>query len=67
MKLEYLSNSGKYVNQVLRSIQEHHRNNERILAAFFATEMSTEKRWELIEQYFLGNEDYVRQVLNINL
>ena len=64
---EYLSNSGKYVNQVLRSIQEHHRNNERILAAFFATEMSTEKRWELIEQYFLGNEDYVRQVLNINL
>jgi len=66
VKLEALSNSGRYVNNVLRSIQEHHRNNERILAAFFAAEISTEERWELIEQYFLGNEDYVRQVLKIS-
>ena len=31
------------------------------------TDMSTEDRWELIEQYFLGNEEYVRQVLKIEL
>lgn len=65
MKLEHLASSGRYVNNVLRSIREHHQSNERILEAFFAADISTEERWELIEQYFLGNEDYVRQVLNI--
>lgn len=65
MRLEHLAGSGRYVNNVLRSIREHHQSNERILEAFFAADISTEERWELIEQYFLGNEDYVRQVLNI--
>ena len=64
-KLEYLASSGKYTNNVLQSIQEHHRNNERLLTAFFSAYMNDEKRWELIEQYFLGNEDYVRHALNI--
>ena len=27
--------------------------------------MSDDARWELIEQYFLGNEEHVRNVLNI--
>lgn len=64
-KLEYLASSGKYTNNVLQSIQEHHRNNERLLTAFFSIHMNDEKRWELIEQYFLGNEEYVRHALNI--
>jgi hypothetical protein len=64
-KLEYLASSGKYTNNVLQSIQEHHRNNERLLTAFFSAYMNDEKRWELIEQYFLGNEDYGRHALNI--
>lgn len=64
-KLERLAASGKYTNGVLQSIQEHHRNNERLLAAFFAADMDDEERWELIEQYFLGNEEYVRHALNI--
>lgn len=65
-KIERLANSGKYTNRVLQSIQEHHRSNEQLLAAFFAANISTAERWELIEQYFLGNEDLVRQKLNIN-
>lgn len=64
-KLEWLANSGKYTNSVLQSIQEHHRNNVRLLSAFFTTNLSDEERWELIEQYFLGNEDFVRQVLHL--
>lgn len=64
-KLERLATSGKYTNGVLQSIQEHHRNNERLLTAFFASDMNDDERWELIEQYFLGNEEYVRRILHI--
>ena len=64
-KLERLVTSGKYTNGVLQSIQEHHRNNERLLTAFFSADMNDDERWELIEQYFLGNEEYVRRILHI--
>ena len=64
-KLEYLATSGRYTNGVLQDIQKHHRNNERLLSAFFAADMNDDARWELIEQYFLGNEEYVKQVLHI--
>ena len=65
-KLQYLARNGRYTNDVLQSIQEHHRKNEQMLAAFFATDMEDSERWELIEQYFLGNEEYVKQILNIS-
>lgn len=58
--------SGDYRNGVLASIRKHHQHNHQLLSAFFLTEMTTEERWELIEQYFLGNEDYVANVLNLN-
>lgn len=54
-----------YSNNVLRSIRERHQHNHELLAAFFMAEMSTAERWELIEQYFLGNEDYVAEALNL--
>lgn len=37
-----------------------------LLTAFFTANMSDEERWEVIEQYFLGNGDYVRQVLHMS-
>ena len=64
-KIERLANSGKYTNQVLQSIQEHHRKNVHLLSAFFTAKLSTTERWELIEQYFLGNEELVYHALNI--
>ena len=64
-KLMRLSTS-QYKNKVLQSIQEHHRNSTKLLSAFFHKEMTTDERWELIEQYFLGNADYVRSVLQLD-
>ena len=39
-KLERIASSGKYTNNVLQSIQEHHRSSEKLLAAFFTADMS---------------------------
>lgn len=64
-KIEHLANSGKYTNHVLQSIQEHHRKNVHLLSAFFTAKLTTTERWELIEQYFLGNEELVYQALGI--
>ena len=47
VKLESLAASGKYTNHVLQSIQEHHRRNERLMSAFFMTDLNTKDRWEL--------------------
>lgn len=63
-KLVRLSNT-RYTNSVLQMIQKKHRTNERLLSAFFMADLSTEERWELIEQYFLGNREYVQQQLGI--
>lgn len=64
VKLQRLS-AGNYRNDVLRSIRDRHQHNHKLLAAFFTAQMSTQERWELIEQYFLGNETYVAEVLNL--
>ena len=63
-KILRLANS-KYTNNVLQAIQERHRSNAQLLAAFFSAEMPATERWELIEQYFLGNGEYVRDALSI--
>ena len=65
-KLERLATTGRYTNSVLQNIKERHRNNEKLLSAFFAADMSDDDRWELIEQYFLGNEEYVKEHLGIS-
>lgn len=56
---------GKYTNAVLQAIHILHKRNQNLLSAFFTKEMSDESRWDLIEQYFLGNEDYVNGILGI--
>lgn len=63
-KLNRLAN-GKYVNTVLQAIQGRHRRSTELLTAFFKIQMSDEDRWELIEQYFLGNEQYVSNALGL--
>jgi hypothetical protein len=64
-KVARLAN-GKYTNNVLQAIRERHRNGERLLLAFFKTNLPDDERWELIEQYFLGNEEYVRNTLHLD-
>ena len=36
------------------------------MSAFFMADLSTEDRWELIEQYFLGIEGFVLEALGIS-
>lgn len=55
-----------YKNNVLQMIQSRHKRNQELLSAFFKKEMSDDARWDLIEEYFLGNEDTVRQTLGLD-
>ena len=64
-KLRHLA-YGNYRNTVLQAIQNRHKHNQQLVEAFFDTEMTDESRWELIEQYFLGNEQYVNEQLQID-
>lgn len=57
---------GNYTNRVLQDIKARHNNNAKLLSAFFLKEMSNEDRWTLIEEYFLGNMEYVYQKLEID-
>ncbi len=54
-----------YHNTVLHEIHNRHQHNLRLLNAFFMSKMSTEDRWDLIEQYFLGNETAVHERLGL--
>lgn len=64
-KLERLAENRRYTNGILKNIKDRHRNNEKLLKAFFSIDLNDKERWELIEQYFLGNEEYVKQTLHI--
>ena len=66
-RLNRLASTGKYTNSVLQTIQEKHRSNVKLLSAFFSMKMTSEERWELIEQYFLGNQSYVEDRLHLQL
>lgn len=56
---------GNYNNRVLQDIKAKHNKNANLLSAFFLKEMDNEDRWSLIEEYFLGNNDYVYNALEI--
>lgn len=64
-KLDTLS-QGKYTNNVLQGIRQSHQKNQELLNAFFLTNMSNQERWDLIEEYFLGNEEFVNNRLSID-
>lgn len=65
IKLKTLSTDSHYSNSVLREQNERHDYAERVITRFFMTPMSTEERWDLIEEYFLGNDDYVAERLDL--
>lgn len=54
---------GNYENRILeKSIKQHEASTE-LVKGFFSSTMKDERRWDLIEEYFLGNDDYVRSEL----
>ena len=64
MKLRYLL-QGKYSNGILKEIEEKHRYSFKVVNNFFSTPLTSDDRWDIIENYFLGNDEYTKTVLNI--
>ena len=65
-KLKSLSTDARYSNQVLREQDARHDYSARVMKRFFEAELSNEARWDLIEDYFLGNDDQVAAILGIS-
>ena len=65
-KLKSLSTDARYSNQVLREQDARHDYSARVMKCFFEAKLSNEARWDLIEDYFLGNDDRVAAVLGIS-
>lgn len=61
-KLRKLSNSN-YSNVILTDIERKRKKSQEILSKFMTKDLSTEDRWDVIENYFLGREDIVDMIL----
>ena len=64
-KVKALASDSKYSNSVLRELNARHEYSSEVIKGFFTKQMADSERWDLVEEYFLGNDDYVAQVLNI--
>lgn len=65
LKLQSLSRSKNYTNNILKDISRRHENAIKILNNFMLNEIGNEERWNIIEQYFLGEDDRVDAMLNL--
>lgn len=63
VKLKRLSD-GKYNNKLLTEIRRRHKSAQNIMMHFLQKQLTSEQRWNIIENYFLGKEDYVEQCLD---
>lgn len=54
-----------YKNKILDFIHKKHIRNQNLLTAFFSNNFTTEERWDIIEEYFLGHSEYVYNKLNL--
>ncbi|MDC6350470.1 helicase-related protein [Zeaxanthinibacter sp. PT1] len=45
---------GNYQNELLEDIYQRHLTGVQLMHEFFGTEMTSEERWDFIEEYFLG-------------
>lgn len=64
LKIKKLSNSN-YRNSILSEVENKKRKSQEVLQKFMCSKLSDEERWDVIENYFLGNEEYVNYKLNI--
>lgn len=55
-KIKILGQDKKYSNLLLEEISERHKRSTELLRYFFTNKMDDSKRWELVEDYFLGKE-----------
>lgn len=64
-KIKTLSNDQRYNNSVLKEQNDRHNYSENVITAFFMTAMDSDERWDLVEEYFLGNDEYVANRLGL--
>ncbi|AYF55171.1 ATP-dependent DNA helicase RecQ [Clostridium novyi] len=64
LKIKKLSNVN-YRNNILTQIEDKRRKSQDILQKFMSSKLSDEERWDVIENYFLGNDEYVNHKLGI--
>lgn len=62
VKLKRLS-SGRYHNVLLSKIEEKRDISQKTMQKFMSHDFTDEERWDIIEQYFLGREEYIDQVI----
>lgn len=65
-KVKALASDSRYSNGVLRELNDRHEYSSKVIRGFFRSTMSDSERWDVVEEYFLGNDDYVAQVLGID-
>lgn len=64
MKIKRLSISN-YRNTILTDIERKRKKSQEVLQYFMKSKLSDEERWDVIENYFLGHEEYVNRKLGI--
>lgn len=66
LKVRRLSEDRRYQNLQLKEIHRRHKDAEEMMQAFLTKEMTSDQRWDLIEDYFLGHDDAVNAVLGLD-
>lgn len=51
---------------IYEEIHRRHVAAENMMTAFLTSDLTTKQRWDLIEDYFLGHDEVVAQVLGLN-
>lgn len=64
-KLRKLSNSN-YSNSILTDVERKRKRSQEVLSRFMQKRFTNERRWDIIENYFLGKEEAVDELLNSN-
>jgi ATP-dependent DNA helicase RecQ len=62
VKLKRLS-LGKYHNVLLSKIEEKRDVSQKTMQKFMSHDFTDEERWDIVEQYFLGREEYLDQLI----
>lgn len=62
-KIREFAHDPRYTNRVLTELNGRHRRSSELITHFFTTNISSKERWNLVEHYFLGHDDYVNAIL----
>ncbi|QPQ34432.1 helicase-related protein [Lysinibacillus sp. JNUCC-52] len=64
LKLYQILNAKSYTNNILHGITQKHDKSINFMNKFLGVNFEDRERWDIIEHYFLGRNDWVNQKLN---